>query len=394
LPHIVFVRRFSDGCTWGGAENRLLGYFANNNPVYNRITLAVTHDIFSERLRSEGISIDVIFFPFGFSLKSWQRFWAMFHFLKALKPDKVVYVQGAFTDFLLPDFLAGFLITRGNIFSLEVLGAPEPPRKETKKHFGFLRGVGLWWYKRMLPDILKGWLCKRILSVSQGVTDRLVDWYYFPKHRIINVYGGVDFDRYVKNNEKRKHIRSQFGISDSQIVVISTARLSKEKCLDRLISAFDHLSQHYPNVSLFLLGDGPERERLNNLVSTKVNSDKVNFVGFQEDVVPFLLASDIFVLPSDIEGVATALLEAMATQLVCIATATPGPSEILSNPNVGFLVDREEEAIFMALEKVMKMSSEERKKIGFKARQHIKERFSKEIAIKKFFDVVGLDQKR
>ena len=387
MKHFVFLRRLSEGASWGGCESQLMDYFSHIDPASSRITLATTQDIFSERFSENNVLCNIVLFPFKFPKAYWHRFCLVYKYIKSLKPDKVIFVQGCFIDFLFPDFFAGFLIARGNIYSLEVLGAEEPPKR--KKYFGLIFAREPWWYKHLFFEALKGWLCKRVLTVSQDVTDRL-RWYNFPQHKIVTVYWGVDVDIFAPNIDERRSIRRHLGISDSDFLIISTGRLSQEKRIELLINVFDRLHKAHSNAHLLLVGDGPERARLEELAAGKISSKNIYFIGHQLTVLQHLQASDVFVVSSDVEGLCLSLLEAMAVKLVCIATKTAGPCEILRNSKCGFLVEHNEDCIFAALKESLNMTNTARSEMGARARERVREQFQKGDARKRFFEQVGL----
>ena len=102
-----------------------------------------------------------------------------------------------------------------------------------------------------------------------------------------------------------------------------------------------------------------------------------------EDVCTILRASDIYVLPSDEEGFGIALVEAMACELVCVATKTIGPSEIIENGRNGFLTERSYEGVLKGLQRALKLGRKEREAIGSCARQRVLEEFCVEDAVAK-----------
>lgn len=95
--------------------------------------------------------------------------------------------------------------------------------------------------------------------------------------------------------------------------VIAVGRLSPEKGFSRLLEAFAIVHQRHPDWSLRILGDGPDRSRLESKVRQLGIESAVSMPGWTSPVWHALAASSIFVLPSDYEGFPSALLEAMAT---------------------------------------------------------------------------------
>src|SRR6185437_15886157 len=97
----------------------------------------------------------------------------------------------------------------------------------------------------------------------------------------------------------------------------------------------------------------------------------IRFLGYVADVCPMLRASDIYALPSDEEGFGLALAEAMACELICVATKTIGPSEIIEDGVNGFLTDLSYEGVLKGLDRALSLDIEERPAMGRRARQRI-----------------------
>lgn len=100
--------------------------------------------------------------------------------------------------------------------------------------------------------------------------------------------------------------------------IMTLARMMPQKRLDVLLKAFAEL--RLPNARLTILGDGPLRESLMQLAQSLGISPRVDMPGFVEDVVPWLRASDLFVLSSDYEGLPAAMLEALACNVPVVTT--------------------------------------------------------------------------
>jgi glycosyltransferase involved in cell wall biosynthesis len=118
------------------------------------------------------------------------------------------------------------------------------------------------------------------------------------------------------------------------------ARLSPEKGLIFLIRALKLLRDWGHDLELRVAGDGPSRASLQNLVEELGISDRVQFLGYlsEEEVIDELLAADLFVLPSFVEGVPVSAMEAMAIGVPVIATNIAGTSELIDDGKTGILV--------------------------------------------------------
>ncbi len=122
--------------------------------------------------------------------------------------------------------------------------------------------------------------------------------------------------------------------------VFCAARLSPEKGLTFLLRAVAQLIARGHDLRLRLAGNGPSHERLVNLASDLSIQNRVEFLGFLDEdrVIEELQNSDLFVLPSFVEGVPVSAMEAMAIGVPVIATNIAGTSELVENGSTGTLV--------------------------------------------------------
>jgi glycosyltransferase involved in cell wall biosynthesis len=176
-------------------------------------------------------------------------------------------------------------------------------------------------------------------------------------------------------------LRTEIGIPVNAQVVVSTARFAKEKAVDRAIRAFDTLASEIDNLWLLLVGTGPLENELISITNSSHARQRIRFLGHLDDVLPVLQASDVYVLPSRTEALGIALLEAMSCKLLCVATRTSGPSEIIEHDSNGFLVEQTDWGICEGLRKALNLSRIERDLIASRARQTVSEKFPVESAV-------------
>lgn len=120
--------------------------------------------------------------------------------------------------------------------------------------------------------------------------------------------------------------------------IVSLGRLSKEKGHKYLINAFSKIDN--PDWFLHIIGDGPLRHDLEDLVQHLGISEKVIFHGHLKDFSKIFAESKIFVLPSLSEGFPNALIEAMSASLACISSnCVAGPGDIINHGENGLLVE-------------------------------------------------------
>ncbi len=135
-------------------------------------------------------------------------------------------------------------------------------------------------------------------------------------------------------------LKQRYALAETDRIIISIGRLSKEKAHIDLIRAFVQLCETNPKINsrLIIVGDGSERERLKAAAQSTKFGDRIVFTGQVSNVQPFYSIANVFVLPSHSEGSPNVLLEAMATNVPVVATAVGGVPEIVENDESALLV--------------------------------------------------------
>ena len=177
------------------------------------------------------------------------------------------------------------------------------------------------------------------INQSDGVTtvsDWLRDETYknFPIEREIEVFPNfIDFNRFHK--EKKEHFKKAIAPNGEKIL-IHTSNFRKVKRTDDVVRIFQKVRQE-SSVKLLLVGDGPERQHMEQLCRELGVMDDTRFLGKQEAVEELLAVSDLFLMPSETESFGLAALEAMACQVPVISTNAGGLPEINLNGVTGFM---------------------------------------------------------
>jgi glycosyltransferase involved in cell wall biosynthesis len=139
--------------------------------------------------------------------------------------------------------------------------------------------------------------------------------------------------------------------------ILFVGRLHVVKQVDLLIRAFSVIHDKSPNTSLYILGDGELKQNLITLTKNLGLSNSVHFVGYvdQKTVLKMMKVSDVFVLPSKMEGNPRVLIEAMASKIPIVATNVEGIRDIIQHMKTGYLInDQQPEQLAYAIEYVLK----------------------------------------
>lgn len=183
----------------------------------------------------------------------------------------------------------------------------------------------LWLRHRLERVVSYGY--SQIVTVSDSIQQTIGDAVGIPANRLITIHNGIDPGEPVS-------VRTR-----SAITFVSVGRLVPIKRHDVMIEAFAEIAQDSPDARLLVIGDGPERSRLEELIRKRGVEGKVQLTGFRHDIPDLLADSDIFLLTSGYEGISIALLEAMRAGLPSIATRVGGIPETIVDGQTGLLVD-------------------------------------------------------
>ena len=156
-------------------------------------------------------------------------------------------------------------------------------------------------------------------------------------------------------NDSLDKLRNQLGVREGTTVLLSVGRLSREKGHTDLLFAFRKLCDSGQSaLHLVVVGEGPEREKLNKLTRDLLLAEKVSLVGQQDDVRPYYAIADVFVLPSHSEGTPNVLLEAMAMGVPIVATSVGGVPELTGGGEAALLTQKKDiEGLAKALARLL-----------------------------------------
>jgi N-acetyl-alpha-D-glucosaminyl L-malate synthase BshA len=134
-------------------------------------------------------------------------------------------------------------------------------------------------------------------------------------------------------------LRQRFAPDETTKLVIHVSNFRPVKRIDLVMEVFARISRAVP-ARLLLVGDGPELGTAYRLGRELNITPHVEMLGAQEDVIPLLSASDVFLLPSAQESFGLAALEAMACEVAVVASNVGGLPEVMEHGVTGFLHDQ------------------------------------------------------
>jgi glycosyltransferase involved in cell wall biosynthesis len=185
-----------------------------------------------------------------------------------------------------------------------------------------------------------------IISVSQSTARRIKDELGF-KRKIYVISSGIDFNRI-----------QQINAAQEKIDVIYAGRLMDFKHIDTLIKAIYLLKEQIPIVKCLVIGEGPEKKRL-EVLTQKLNLKKnIKFLDFLEnhdDVYALMKSSKVFVLPSTREGLGLVVIEANACGIpvITIDHQNNAARDLIDEGKNGFVCQLNEEEIAKIIKRIL-----------------------------------------
>lgn len=225
--------------------------------------------------------------------------------------------------------------------------------------------------------------CVSKSNMEMGIKEGL-----FPKEKVTVVWngstGGVNLSRFnfSKRQQWRMEVRKELGYNDSDFVYGFVGRITKDKGIDELLSAFLELKD---NSKLLLVGNIEDGNHLDVELLTKAQQkSNINFHSFVSDIERYYAAIDVLVLPSYREGFGNVVIEAGAVGTPAIVTDIPGPTDTIDRDKTAIVVPAKDSA---ALAEAMKrIPTMDYVTMGQNAAKFAKEMFDSKVLCEKILE--------
>lgn len=341
--------------------------------------------IIEHALKERGFSVEVLVYSrTGRGLpKGLRHFWYFLKLLPAVKRSEIVFALNAVSAgrpalFWATVFKKRFVVRIAGDYAWERAVAKgrtsmliDDFQKNPKR--GFLHSVQVKTCQQAARVIVPSLYLKKVV-MGWGIQEG----------KISVVYNAVDFKKsYLLKEEARKKI----GIPGN--IILSVGRLVPWKGFRMLIKIMPKLLEINQFFRLAIVGDGPERKNLEQMVKNMGLDKKVYIIGkkSKEDLAVYFAASDMFVLNSGYEGFSHQILEAMAAGTPVVASSISGNKEVVDQGENGFLVKYNDEFNLIEAIKGLWQNSELRQEFSEKGLATIK-KFSLEKMIQETMRVI------
>lgn len=280
------------------------------------VTVVSMYDYYSpitERLEAEGIRIHYLNKKGGLDLSMIGKMRKLF---RAERPD-VIHTHRYVMQYAIPAAILARVKRR--VHTLHSVAQQEVGKNARRVNRIFYKCFGV------IP-----------VALSEAVQETIFEEYHLPKSRIPVIYNGIDLTKCMPKDKYE---------AKKEFTVLHIGRFSKEKNHICLLEAFEWFHVLHPDARLQLIGDGEQREAVEQFVSEHGLSDCVTLLGLQSRVHSYLHDADVFVLPSVYEGIPMTLIEAMGTGLPIVASRVGGIPDMITDGEQGLLCEPTAESV-------------------------------------------------
>lgn len=183
--------------------------------------------------------------------------------------------------------------------------------------------------------------CDKVVCICEDMKNGVIKEMLELEDKLEVIYNPFDIEKIkIKSNDysEIKDTEKKL-IEDNYIIMVSRLEL-KMKDFNTLIKAFKIVNQERKDIKLYLLGNGPDREKVESMIKNENLQEYIKLLGVKKNPYPWIKNSKMLVLSSKSEGLPTVLIEGIILNKVIVSTnCLTGPREILDNEKYGSLVE-------------------------------------------------------
>ena len=210
------------------------------------------------------------------------------------------------------------------------------------------------------------------VGVSPAVKQHLLDLNSgFTENNTVAITNAIDVEQAVAIQLSKEDARTRLGLPLKQRLIGALGRLVPIKGHTYLIAAFAEIADDFPDTDLVLVGEGREREHLEQQIQTLGLSERVHLTGFVENALAYVQAFDIWTMPSLAEGLGLALLEGMTGSLPIIASNVPAMRPLIEGAGGIAVPPAKVPELKQALVSYLSLSEDELQKLGAQAYRYV-----------------------
>jgi glycosyltransferase involved in cell wall biosynthesis len=233
--------------------------------------------------------------------------------------------------------------------------------------------VWRWWLQR--------WAAKRmakVVCVSDDVMRHCADKEGIPPAKLLVIPNGVDLAEIDLQLAKAKNLCwTQLGLPKSARVLLFVGRMHPQKGIEQLLDHADRMLEALPEHHFVMMGEGPLRLKLATTAKRLVAANRIHFVGWQANPIPWMGHAELLLLPAIYEGMPNVVLEAMAARCPVVSFDIDGVRQVLGDAeDASFQIARPADFVhFVELVKRLSSNLDARKKCGSCNRARVEQHF-------------------
>ena len=226
---------------------------------------------------------------------------------------------------------------------------------------------------------------RRVIAVSHAIARSLIAQKILPAQKITIIPNGIDFQRLDASLQgfDREAFCRRMKIPPGSLLVGTLGEIKRQKGHEEYLRAAAIIARQKRDAHFIIAGEdnsrtGEHRAVLERLIGELGLTNQVHFTGWLDEVAPLLSALDVYISASHTESFGLAIVEAMASGLPVVATATEGACEVIDSEQTGMIVPLgDQEALAASVLRLLE-DENERARLGTLARAHARLRFSLE----------------
>lgn len=192
--------------------------------------------------------------------------------------------------------------------------------------------------KLMIAERIASYFVEKIIAVSYETKSNLITYEHIKEKKVDVISNGIETTKYSITIDKQKKLR-ELGIEGFKKYIGTGVVLTEQKGLIHLIKAAPLIIEKFPETAFLIAGDGPVKKNLISETTKLGISDNFFFLGMRDDIPELLQLFDIYILPSEWEGLPLVILEAMAAGRCILASDVGGIPLAIKNGHNGILFE-------------------------------------------------------
>lgn len=228
----------------------------------------------------------------------------------------------------------------------------------------------------------------RFIGVAAPHGRHLIEVEGFPARKVCVILNGVDVERFHSRRD-RAELRRSLGIDPAAPVAGIVAALRPEKNHELFLRSAALVARELPQARFLIIGDGPERPKLERLTDELAIRDNVLFLGTRSDIPELLAAMDVFLLTSHMEASPVSILEAMASERPVIAPRVGSIPDSVADGVTGYLVEPGSAEQVADRLKAVFHNPEQAAVMGLRGREFVVDRCSLEKMVAGYQDLIA-----